>query len=270
MLNMRLWIVSFLMVACAAVSFAETPTLYIIGDSTVESREGADADAQQGWGGKIDRYFKGSKVEIQNRAIGGRSSRSFRREGRWQKVLDLIKPGDFVMIQFGHNDGGGLSKDNGRTSLKGMGDETQDVTAEDGTTETVHTYGWYMKQYIREAKEKGATVIVCSPVPRCIWDEKTGKCGRGDKGYGGWSRQAAKDEDAWFINLDEIVAQLYDKVGDEEEVREMYFADHHTHTNRKGAEANARCVISGLRGLRNCPLYNCMNSKGLKVPAYRE
>ena len=253
-----------------SAAFAETPVLYLIGDSTVESRESASADQQQGWGGKIDRYFTSSKVTVENHALGGTSSRTFRRDGHWQKVLDKIKSGDFVMMQFGHNDGGGLNRNKWKASIKGMGDETEEVKfEEEGKTETVHSYGWYMKQYIREAKEKGATVIVCSPVPRCIWGDN-GKCGRDDKGYGGWSRQAAKDEGVWFINLNEIVAQHYDKVGDRDEVHDMYFADEHTHTNRRGAEQNAACVISGLRGLRNCPLYNCMNSKALKIRAYQE
>lgn len=250
-----------------ATSFAKWPTLYIVGDSTVESRTNADADAQQGWGGHIDDYFKNIKVE--NHAIGGRSIRSFRNEGRWQAILDELEKGDFVLIQFGHNDGGSLSKDNGRTSLKGMGDETREVTGDDGKTETVHTFGWYMQQYIREARKKGATVIVCSLVPRCLWSDN-GKCGRADKDYGGWAREAAKKERAWFIDLNEIVAERYDKVGDEEEVRNMYFADHHTHTNRSGAELNAECVIAGLRGQSNCPLNKYLNSKALKIRAFHE
>lgn len=262
--------VIFLAVSVAIPSKARTPVLYIVGDSTVESREGADADAQQGWGGKIDKYFHSGKLKIENHAIGGRSSRSFRREGRWQAILDVLKPGDFVLIQFGHNDGGSLSNDNGRTSLKGMGDETREVTNEEsGETETVHTFGWYMKKYVSEARDKGATVIVCSLVPRCLWSEN-GKCGRANQGYGGWAKEAAEEQKAWFIDLNEIVAKCYDRIGDEEKVRKLYFSDHHTHTNRKGAALNAECVVAGLRGLRNCPLYKYLNSKGLKVRACRD
>ncbi len=257
-----------IMISTAA---AKPPTLYIVGDSTVESRERAAAGKQQGWGGKIDKYFHSSKIKVENHAIGGRSSRSFRREGRWKDILDVLEPGDFVLIQFGHNDGGSLSKDNGRTSLKGMGDETQEVTSrETGETETVHTFGWYMQQYIREADEKGAIVIVCSLVPRCLWGDN-GKCGRsGHDDYGGWAEKAAQKEDAWFIDLNEIVADRYDDFGGEEEVREAFFADHHTHTNRKGAELNAECVIAGLRGQRNCPLYKYLNAMALKVRPYRD
>jgi hypothetical protein len=126
-----------------------------------------------------------------------------------------------------------------------------------------------MKQYVREAQEKGATVIVCSLVPRCIWADN-GKVGRSDNDYGGWAKEAAKEEKAWFIDLNEIVAERYDDIGDEEEVRELFFADHHTHTNRKGAELNAECVIAGLRGQRNGPLNKFLNSKGLKISPYRD
>lgn len=253
----------------ASTSLARTPVLYIVGDSTVESRDGAGSDDQQGWGGKIDKYFS-SKINVENHAIGGRSSRSFRNEGRWQAILDELEAGDFVLIQFGHNDGGGLSKDNGRTALKGMGDETRDVTHEEtGETEAVHTFGWYMKAYVREAREKGATVVVCSLVPRNKWNDK-GKVGRASNDYGLWAKEAAKEEQGWFIDLNAIVADQYDKVGDVEEVHDLYFADEHTHTNRKGAELNAECLIAGLRGQRNCPLYKYLNNKGMKIKPYRD
>ena len=261
------WIRGWVLCAAAMTAEAKTPTLHIIGDSTVESREGAAADQQQGWGGKLDKYFTSSKLKIENHAIGGRSSRSYRQEGSWAKVLAEIESGDYLMMQFGHNDCGSFKKDddNGKTSLKGMGDETEELPGE-----TVHTYGWYMKQYIREAKEKGATVIVCSPVPRCLWGDD-GKCGRsGDNDYGGWSRAAAQAEGALFIDLNAITADAYNAIGDEETVRKRCFADHHTHTNAEGAELNAQCVVAGLRGLERCSLKNYLTSKGQKVKAYTE
>lgn len=263
------FLLRWLAFALVSVASADTPVLYIIGDSTVETRKGAGSAEQQGWGGQLDQYFHSGKLKIENRAIGGRSSRSFRREGRWKEIIDVLKPGDFVLLQFGHNDGGSLSKDNGRTSLKGMGNESEEVrNAESDETETVHTYGWYMKQYVREAKEQGASVIVCSLVPRCLWADN-GKVGRSDRDYGGWARAAARAEKAWFIDLNEIVAERYDAVGNEEKVRKLYFADHHTHTNLKGAELNAQCVVAGLRGQPDCPLNKFLNNKGLTVRPYR-
>ncbi len=253
--------VSVAIFALAGASYASWPTLYIVGDSTVETHRGD----HYGWGGKLESYLR--NIHVEDRALGGTSSRSYRRDGLWQKVLDDLEEGDFVMIQFGHNDGGSLSKDNGRSSLKGMGDETREVA---GGTETVHSYGWYMKQYIKEAHEKGAVVIVCSPIPRCLWSDN-GKCGRsGHDDYGGWSKKAAEQEGAWFIHLNHIVADRFDDFGDEEEVRQEFFVDHHVHTNEKGAELNAECVIAGIRGQRNCPLNKFLNSKARKIRAYKD
>src|SRR5206468_2108400 len=77
------------------------PTLYIVGDSTVKS----DAPLR-GWGQELAQFFNPKKINVVNRAIGGRSSRTFQNEGRWDKVLADLKVGDLVLIQFGHNDVG--------------------------------------------------------------------------------------------------------------------------------------------------------------------
>ncbi len=75
-------------------------------------------------------------MNVENQALGGTSSRSYINQKHWERVLALVKPGDYVMMQFGHNDGGGAN--NARGSLRGNGEETQDVTTSDGM-ETVHT-----------------------------------------------------------------------------------------------------------------------------------
>src|SRR5690242_9526024 len=118
----------------SGLSWAQ-PTLYIIGDSTVKN----GTAGQVGWGDPIAALFT---IKVENRARGGRSSRTYLTEGLWQKVIDALQPGDFVLMQFGHNDGGSLTEGRGRASLKGNGEETQDIT--DPRTqkpETVHTYG---------------------------------------------------------------------------------------------------------------------------------
>ena len=115
------------------------PTLWIAGDSTLRSNA-----PMRGWGQDLGAFFDPKKINVVNRAIGGRSSRTFFSEGRWQEILDRLKPGDFVIIQFGHNDVGPLdARGKFRGSIKGIGDETEKVTKPDGTTEEVHSYGWY-------------------------------------------------------------------------------------------------------------------------------
>src|SRR6266446_959085 len=127
------------------------PTLFIIGDSTVRNGSGKGDDGLWGWGDWIRSYFDSGKIKVENRALGGRSSRTFLTEGRWTKVLADVHDGDFVMMQFGHNDGGPLDSGRARASLKGNGEETREVIMEEtGRKETVHSYGWYLSKYIAD------------------------------------------------------------------------------------------------------------------------
>jgi lysophospholipase L1-like esterase len=222
------------------------PTLFLIGDSTVRNGHGDGAGGQWGWGEPIVSMFDASKINVVNRAVGGLSSRSFYAGVYWEKVLAMIKPGDFVMMQFGHNDGGSLDSPTGyRASVKGSGDETKEMG-----DETVHTFGWYLKQYIAQTRAKGATPIVCSLVPRKIW--KDGKIERNSNDYQKWAAEVAQSEKTPFIDLNEIIAHEYDKLGPAKV--EPLFADPHTHTSRAGAELNASMVVAGLKALQSDPL----------------
>jgi beta-galactosidase len=245
--------------ALAPVSDRRLPTLFLIGDSTVRNGSGKGDGGLWGWGNFIAGHFNKTKIRVENRALGGRSSRTFQTEGRWDKILADIKPGDFVMMQFGHNDGGPLNTGRARASLKGNGEETQEVVMEaTGKHEVVHTYGWYMRKYIADAKTKGATPIVLSPIPRNIWSD--GKVARAAKDYGKWAAEAARDAGAFFIDLNEIVAKHYEMEGPEK-VRNQYFTTKdHTHTTEAGAKLNAQCVIEGLKELKDCPLNNFLSA----------
>ncbi len=149
----------------------------------------------------------------------------------------MMKPGDFVVMQFGHNDGGALDGAQGaRVSLPGTGDET---------TKGVHTFGWYLKQFVAETRAKSATPIVCSLIPRKIW--KDGKIARNTEDFAGWAAEVAKSEHTPFIDLNELIARQYDQLGAEKV--EALFADEHTHTTRAGAELNAATVAAGLKAL---------------------
>src|SRR4051794_13793202 len=86
----------------------DKPVLYIIGDSTVKNGSGTGADKLWGWGSFLAEYFDTTRIDVQNHAIGGRSSRTFITDGRWDKILGTLKAGDFVIMQFGHNDGSPL------------------------------------------------------------------------------------------------------------------------------------------------------------------
>jgi len=234
-------------------SFQAKPSLYIIGDSTVKNGSGNGADSLWGWGSFMEKYIDTTKIDIQNHAIGGRSSRTFLTDGRWDKIMQTLKNGDYVMIQFGHNDGGALDDTSrARGTLKGAGnDSTEIFNPIRKVKETVHSYGWYMRKYTNEAKAKGATVIICSPIPRSDFDEK-GKIGV-DK-YAAWAKDVAQQTGAYFIPLNDLVIAEYEKIG--VAATKSYFPKDHTHTNKEGAHLNAQLVIKGLQQLKGCKLNN--------------
>src|SRR5216683_4256816 len=138
------------------------PTLFIVGDSTARNQ------ADLGWGDHFAHYFDTTRINIANRAHAGRSSRSYYNEGLWANVLAEMKPGDFVLIQMGHNDGGGdpATDAKARSSVKGIGDDTAEYLIPKPfttgpiagqTKETVHSYGWYLRKYITDTRAKKAT-----------------------------------------------------------------------------------------------------------------
>lgn len=238
------------------------PTLWIAGDSTVKSNA-----PMRGWGQDLGSFFDPAKINVVNRAIGGRSTRTFASDGRWKAILDELKTGDWVVIQFGHNDVGQLGAEGKfRGSLKGVGDETEDVAKPDGTVETVHSYGWYLKSFVRTARAKGANVVLCSPIPHKKFDG-SGKPVRDWVQYRGWVSDCAKAEGAYYVDLCELVARGYDKLKQEE--IEAFFADKGTHTNAAGALFNAKALVSGLRALPDAPLDAALSAEGQAVPASR-
>jgi rhamnogalacturonan acetylesterase len=244
--------------ARASATALARPSLFIVGDSTAAN--GADL----GWGSHLGKYFDAAKLNVFNRARGGRSSRTFQLEGLWDKVLGEIKAGDFVLIQLGRNDGGSPTGRPGRGSLKGLGEETQVITNSLNQTETVHTFGWYMRKYVADTKARGATPIILSLTVRNEW--RDGKVERGPGQLSKWSEDVAKSEGVLFVDLNNIVGALYEKLG-QEKVKEFFPIDH-THTSAEGANLNAKSVVSGLKGLKEHPLDGCLSDEGKAVDPY--
>lgn len=231
------------------------PTFFLIGDSTMKNGrddgQGKGPDGQWGYGHYMADYFDTTKIKVENDALGGTSSRSFMNMGLWDKVLAKMKPGDFVLMQFGHNDGGNFMFDStrARSTLRGIGDETKEgynPMKYMKKQETVHTYGWYMRKYINDAKAKGVTAIICSPIPRNDW--KDGKsAGRNmTNDYGEWAKQVAQQTGAYFVDLNTMICDFYDKEG-EAKVKATYFHEDHTHTIEAGARENTRIVVEGIK-----------------------
>jgi lysophospholipase L1-like esterase len=235
------------------------PTLFIVGDSTVKSNM-----PLRGWGSEMSPFFDTSKINVVNRAIGGRSSRTFISEGRWDKLLAEMKRGDIVMVQFGHNDAGKYDDPaaKGRPSLKGEGDDTAEVTKADGSKETIHSFGWYMRKYCSDAKAKGANVILCSMVPHKDWNGD--KIKRGEQAtFVKWTADAAKASDEQFIDINEVIGEALEKAGKDKV--ETFFGDARTHSTPAGAKFNAMCVISALKTLDPDPLEKYFSATGQSV-----
>lgn len=250
--------------ACLALGLAAmataTPTLHVIGDSTVRN----STEGQRGWGDPLVRHFDPAQVTVSNRAIGGRSSRTFLAEGRWDAVLAHLRPGDHVLIQFGHNDGGPINDGRARASLRGNGDESEMITRKsDGKQESVRTYGWYLRKYAEDAKARGAVPIIVSPVPRNLW--KNGAIQRDDDTYSRWAREAAAQAGARFIPLHDLLADAYTKLG-EDRMAELFATNDHTHHRPAGAEFNAAILAAAIRTLPDCTLGTCLLPADLWLP----
>ena len=102
------------------------PVLFTIGDSTVKNKDN-DPDGMWGWGSVINEMFDTTKISVENHAMAGRSARTFLDEGRWDKVYNALQPGDYVIMQFGHNDGGDINTGKARGELHGSGDESKGI-----------------------------------------------------------------------------------------------------------------------------------------------
>jgi rhamnogalacturonan acetylesterase len=246
------------------------PTVFVVGDSTARNK------ADLGWGDHFAHYFDTTKVNIANRAIAGRSARSYMNEGSWDKVLAEMKPGDYVLLQWGHNDGGGpLGPDfKGRGEGKGIGEESAEVPIakpfETGplagkTVETIHTYGWYNRKYIADTRAKGATPILLTVTIRDIWTP--GPDGKlhieRDMGYRDNDFEIAAAEHVSLVDMATVAADKFEMLGPD--TTRLLFPIDHTHTSPVGAEMNAASVVTALQNAKS-PLVQWLATP--KAPSY--
>lgn len=231
------------------------PVLFTVGDSTVKNNDN-DENGMWGWGSIIASVFDLNRITVENCAKAGRSARTYLDEGRWDKVYNALQPGDFVIIQFGHNDAGAINTGKARAELPGAGSESKVFLMEPtGKYQVIYTFGWYLRKFIMDVKEKGAIPIVLSHTPRNIWDD--GKIQRNTDSFGKWTREAAEQAGACFIDLNKLSADKLQKMGWEQGLRIVgeYFNHDHTHTSLKGAHLNAESIAEGLKA-SDCPLKN--------------
>ncbi len=237
--------VLFVWSLCSFVEKKDKPTLFLIGDSTVKTGRGDGGNGQWGWGSFIADYFNLQQIDVQNKALGGTSSRTFYNNPKlWQQVLDSIQPGDYVVMQFGHNDASPIVDTlRARGTIKGNGDDYQEVKNPLlQQKEMVYSYGYYLRVFVKNIRDKGATAIICSPIPRNRWDGD--KVIRSD--YAIWAKEAAQQIGAFFIPLEDLIVAEYEKRGKEEVGRLFFGPKDHTHTLKAGAEVNASLIADYL------------------------
>jgi lysophospholipase L1-like esterase len=244
---------------------ARLPTIWVAGDSTAARDTGG---TKQGWAVPFADYFDPSRINVVNRARGGRSSRTFMTEGLWDLLIAEVKPRDIVLIQFGHNDAGALNDEpppplRARGTIPGLGSETREIdNVLTKKHEVVHTFGWYMRRMIADVKAKGATPIILSPTVRDNWSD--GRIERDAGHYTTWAAEIAKQANLSFIDVNRMVADRFDQLG-REKVHPFYPQDH-THFNAAGAEIFAASVVSGLRSL-HVLVDGSLSAKGAGVTA---
>lgn len=223
----------------------ENPVLFTIGDSTMKNGKGKGDGGQWGWGSFFAQFVDTTQITVENHALGGRSSRTFYTEGLWEKVLPGIKKGDYLIIQFGHNDGGPFNTGRARASINGIGEETQTYIMEkNGGPEEVYTFGNYLRIFIRQAKARGATVVVLSHTPGNTWEGD--KMVRNNETYGKWSKQVAEQEGVCFIDMNDFIAKKCETLG-KEKTNELY--KDRVHTSYDGAMLNCNALVEGIKSV---------------------
>lgn len=239
----------------------DLPTLWIIGDSTVRNGRDNGWNGQWGWGNPIRHYFDESRINVQNRAVGGMSSRTFYRD-MWPWILPDLKEGDFVLMQFGHNDASAINDDSrARGTFRDNSDRVELIdNMLTGKQEWVHSYGWYLRQYAADAKDRGAKqVVILSPIPRNRWNEAGDDIGRDS--FADIAQAAAEQAGVPFIDLNAKTIKAFKAIGQERITNEYFPESGDTvHPAWPGAVLIAEEVIEGLKEI-DSPLVDYLKPK---------
>lgn len=218
-------------------------TIYLIGDSTV-CNYSSSAYPMTGWGMTLPLYFNTANIAISNKAIGGRSSRSYYNQGRWAAVRDVLAAGDYVFIQFGHND-------------RNFTDTTRYTSVEN--------YKKYLTIFVNEARAKGAIPVLVSPMVLNAWRSGVLRNVFTESGndYRGGMLQVATALNVPFIDLNMKSWNYYKGLGEPYLTRFVYNTypageypnypnglTDYTHFQEMGALDNTRMIVEGITELR--------------------
>jgi lysophospholipase L1-like esterase len=247
---------------------AALPSLFIVGDSTADQsidRLHEGFSGVQGWGVLFPAFFDTDRLNVVDVARGGRSSRTFQTERFWDTALQSIKAGDIVLIQWGQNDVFPIN-DNSRArgTLPGTGPETQEIdNMVTHKHEIVHTYGWYIRKYVRDTLSKGARPVVVSLTPRNVW--KDGHIEVGVSDYRAWDRTVAEEEKVPFVDVSTIMAVQFEKFG-QSKTAGLFHANEPVHMNTPGSFFAAACILAGLKSVPSLGVDRYLSSVGRLIP----
>ncbi|WFB36149.1 rhamnogalacturonan acetylesterase [Kiritimatiellota bacterium B12222] len=226
-------------VSCCLLGFAtlcaeevpppeKTTTIYMIGDSTMANKSTEKGNPMKGWGQVFQDYVL-EDVVVANRAVDGRSSRSFVAEGRWDKIMETLQPGDWVVIQFGHND--------------------QKKKKPAIYTDPEGDYREFLTGFVNDTRAKGANpVLVTSIYRRYFTPEGRPKNSLGK--YPQATREVAAELDVPMVDLNVLTGELLAEVGEEDskdlfvhfEAGEQPYYPNGIHDNSHLSEAGARSI----------------------------
>ena len=221
------------------------PVVFFTGDSTVKN-EDKDDNSMWGWGSVAHTVFNTKRCTLVNAAMAGRSARTFMEEGRWEKVYNSIEPGDYVLIQFGHNDMGDIAGGKARADIGCVKDSSHVYRlAKDRTYKVVYSYGWYLRKFVDDVREKGGNPVIVSMTPRNEWPG--GKMERRPGSCATWAKEVAEELDVPFVDMHNLTADYLDHKAGSKEAAAKYYKRDHTHTSRLGAELNAKMFRKGIK-----------------------
>ena len=223
----------------AALASGPKVTIHLIGDSTMADKPDPEKNPERGWGQVLPSFFA-EGVAVKNHAVNGRSTKSFIREGRWDSVLAQLKKGDYVFIQFGHNDA--------------------KITDSTRYTNPYTGYRRNLIRYVNESRSKGAKPVLFSPIVRRKFNEN----GTLEDAHGAYPfvmREVARDLDVPFVDMQLMSEDLVLSLGPERS-KELYLwvnpgeydmypegKQDNTHFTQKGAIEMARLAMDGLKQL---------------------
>ncbi len=206
-------------------------TVYLAGDSTVVDQ---DKEPWAAWGQMLPVFF-GPKISIANHAESGETIHSFVTENRFDKIFSIIRPGDYLLMQFAHND-----QKPGRGFV------------------SIPEYKSYLRQYIEDARKHGATPVLVTSMNRRRFDEE-GHIVQTLGGYPQAMRETAREEHVALIDLDAMSKPLFETLGPQGTLKAFVHYPAHsfpnqdealsddTHFNDYGAYELARCIVDGIR-----------------------